>query len=63
MGIAGKLVRGLKNRVLDKWGERIVSNLGDTSADAPNKFSEPKRQLYEEMEKSGRIEKKSEDDR
>ena len=63
MGIGRSLIKGLKDRVLDRWGERIVSNLGDTSSDAPNKFSEPKRNLYEQMEKEGRIEKKPGEDR
>ena len=48
---------------MSRYGERIVSNLGDTSSDAPNKFSEPKRNLYEEMEKEGRIDKKAGGDR
>ena len=63
MGIGRSVLRGLKDRVLSRYGEKIVSNLGDTSSDAPNKFSEPKRNLYEEMEKEGRIEKKPGSDR
>ncbi len=63
MGVARNLIKGLKDKVLDRWGERIVSNLGDTSSDAPNKFSEPKRNLYDEMEKEGKIEKKEGSDR
>lgn len=63
MGVARNLFKGIKDRLLDKWGERIVSNLGDTSSDAPNKFSAPKRDLYDEMEKEGKIEKKEGSDR
>ncbi len=63
MGVARNLIKGLKDKVLDRWGEKIVTNLGDTSSDAPNKFSEPKRNLYEEMEKEGKIEKKPGGDR
>jgi len=48
---------------MSRYGERIVSSLGDTSSDAPNKFSEPKRNLYEELEKEGRIDKKPGSDR
>ncbi|MBM4391563.1 MAG: hypothetical protein FJ090_10620 [Deltaproteobacteria bacterium] len=63
MGVARNLIKGLKDKFLDRWGEKIVTNLGDTSSDAPNKFSEPKRNLYEEMEKEGKIEKKPGGDR
>lgn len=63
MGIGRDLIRGLKNKVMSRYGEKIVSSLGDTSSDAPNKFSEPKRNLYEEMERDGKIEKKPGEDR
>ncbi|GDX81106.1 hypothetical protein LBMAG42_29170 [Deltaproteobacteria bacterium] len=63
MGIGRDLIRGLKNKVMSRYGEKIVSTLGDTSSDAPNKFSEPKRNLYEEMEREGKIEKKPGEDR
>ena len=49
MGLAGSVFKRVKDRILDKYGDKIVSNLGDTSSDAPNKFSAPKRNLYEEM--------------
>ena len=63
MGIGRNVLRGLKDKLMSRYGEKIVSNLGDTSSDAPNKFSEPKRNLYEEMEREGRIEKKPGEDR
>lgn len=63
MGIGRSLIRGIKDKVMSRYGEKIVSSLGDTSSDAPNKFSEPKRNLYEELEKEGRIEKKPGDNR
>ncbi len=63
MGIARSVLRGLKDKVMSRYGEKIVSTLGDTSSDAPNKFSEPKRNLYDELEKEGRIDKKPGDDR
>jgi hypothetical protein len=63
MGIGRSLIRGIKDKVMSRYGEKIVSSLGDTSSDAPNKFSEPKRSLYEELEKEGRIEKKPGSDR
>ena len=63
MGIGQRLIKGIKDRVLNRYGEKIVTNLGDTSSDAPNKFSEPKRKLYEEMDREGRIEKKPGSDR
>ena len=63
MGIARSVLRGLKDKVMSRYGEKIVSTLGDTSSDAPNKFSEPKRNLYDELEKEGRIDKKPGDNR
>ncbi|MSQ04128.1 MAG: hypothetical protein EXR71_19935 [Myxococcales bacterium] len=63
MGIGRNVLRGLKEKLMSRYGEKIVANLGDTSSDAPNKFSEPKRNLYEEMEREGRIEKKEGEDR
>lgn len=61
MGIAGNLLRGVKDRFLAKYGEKIVANLGDTSSDAPSKWSEPKRNLYEQMEKDGALDEKKAD--
>lgn len=55
MGIARSLIRGVKEKILSRYGEKIVTNLGDTSSDAPNKFSEPKRNLYEQMEAEGTL--------
>ncbi|MSQ03077.1 MAG: hypothetical protein EXR71_14515 [Myxococcales bacterium] len=63
MGIARSVLRGLKDKVMSRYGEKIVSTLGDTSSDAPNKFSEPKRDLYDALEKDGRIDKKPGSDR
>ena len=63
MGLGKSLIRGIKDKVMSRYGEKIVSSLGDTSSDAPNKFSEPKRNLYEELEKEGRIDKKPGSDR
>ncbi len=63
MGIARSVLRGLKDKVMSRYGEKIVSSLGDTSSDAPNKFSEPKRNLYDELERDGKIDKKPGDNR
>ncbi len=61
MGIARNLLRGVKDRFLSKYGEKIVANLGDTSSDAPSKWSEPKRNLYEKLEKEGALDEKKAD--
>lgn len=63
MGLARNVLKGVKSAILSKYGEKIVSNLGDTSSDAPNKFSAPKRTLYEEMEADGRLEENTKADR
>lgn len=55
MGVARSLVKGLKDRILKNYGEKIVSNLADTSSDAPNKFAEPKRDLYDKMKADGQL--------
>lgn len=61
MGIASKTIRGLKDRFMSKYGERIVSNLADTSADAPNKFSTPKRDVYDKLSEEGALSEKKPD--
>ncbi len=53
MGLASQILRSTVkrswNRMIGKLGERFVSGLADTSADAPDAFYEPKRDLYREM--------------
>ncbi len=61
MGIARSLVRGVKERILGQWGERIVRNLADTSADAPNNFAQPKRDLYETLKDEGKLDEAKKD--
>jgi hypothetical protein len=56
MGVARNLVKGLKDRILKNYGEKLVSNLADTSSDAPNKFAAPKRDLYDKMKADGQLE-------
>ncbi len=55
MGIARSLLKGVKDKLLKNYGERLVSNLADTSSDAPNKFSAPKRDLYDKLKEEGQI--------
>lgn len=62
MGLARNLVKGLKQRV-DKVGERLVSTIADTSSDAPNRFSAPKRDVYDKLVAEGTIEQKTKGDR
>jgi hypothetical protein len=56
MGIARSLLKGVKDKILKNYGEKLVSNLADTSSDAPNKFAAPKRDLYDKMKEDGQIE-------
>jgi hypothetical protein len=61
MGFAGSLVKGLRDRVLKRYGERLVSNLADTSADAPSNFASPKRDLYDQLKADGRLDEARKD--
>ena len=61
MGIARDLVRGLKSRVLGNMSEKLVSNLADTSSDAPNKFAAPKRDLYDKLRDEGKLDEAKKD--
>lgn len=55
MGLARRILDRVKDGLLGRLGERIVPNLGDTSSDAPTKFTAPKRQAYEEMVREGKV--------
>lgn len=55
MGVARNVIKGLKEKLLGKYGEKIVSNLADTSSDAPNRFAQPKRDAYDQLVKEGKI--------
>ena len=55
MGIGRSLLKGIKDRLLKDYGERIVTNLADTSSDAPNKFAAPKRDLYDKLKEEGQL--------
>ncbi|MES2637843.1 MAG: hypothetical protein V4850_00105 [Myxococcota bacterium] len=55
MGVARSLLKGIKDKLLKNYGEKIVSNLADTSSDAPNNFNAPKRDLYDKLKESGQI--------
>ena len=55
MGIGRSLLKGIKDKLLKDYGERIVTNLADTSSDAPNKFAEPKRNLYDKLKEEGQL--------
>jgi len=63
MGLARSFIRGIKEKILTQYGEKIVTNLGDTSSDAPNNFSAPKRNLYEQMEADGKLDPNAKADR
>lgn len=55
MGVARSLLRGIKDKLMKNYGEKLVSNLADTSSDAPNKFAAPKRDLYDKLKEEGQI--------
>jgi hypothetical protein len=54
MGLARDMMKKVRSRV-QKYGEKVVSVMADTSADAPNRFSAPKRDLYEKLESEGKL--------
>lgn len=53
MGILSKTLKKATNKVrtslMDRVGSQLVSRIADTSADAPNAFHKPKRDLYNKM--------------
>lgn len=55
MPVATRMIRGLLRRVvtrlMDRVGGRLVTRMADTSSDAPSATYEPKRNLYEKMQK------------
>ena len=55
MGVTRSLLKGLKDKLLKNYGEKLVSNLADTSSDAPNKFAAPKRDLYDKLKEEGQL--------
>lgn len=55
MGVARSLLKGIKDKLLKNYGEKLVSNLADTSSDAPSKFAAPKRDLYDKLKEEGQI--------
>ena len=60
MGLAQKIVKStlkrIYTRLMDRVGGKVVSNIADTSSDAPNAFYVPKRDLYAKLseEEGGR---------
>lgn len=63
MGLARDWMKGLKQRVMERYGERLVSSIADTSSDAPTRFSAPKREVYDKLVADGVIEQKTQGDR
>lgn len=61
MGIGRDLLKGFKEKIVDKYGEKLVSSIADTSSDAPTRFAAPKRNKYEEMAKDGQLGEKKAD--
>ena len=63
MGFPGNVLRRVKARIMDRYGEKLVAVMADTSSDAPNRFSAPKRDLYTQLEKEGKVESSAKKDR
>ena len=61
MGIARNLIKNLKEKVLDRYGEKLVSSIADTSSDAPTRFAAPKRDLYDKLAEEGALGEKKAD--
>ena len=55
MGLARSLLKGIKEKLMKNYGERLVSSLADTSSDAPNNYAAPKRDLYDKLKEEGQI--------
>ena len=47
--LARTAARRVYHRLMDRVGGRLVAGMADTSADAPNAFYEPKRDMYKEI--------------
>lgn len=61
MGIARDLLKGIKSKVMDRYGEKIVSSIADTSSDAPTRFAAPKRDLYDKLAEEGALSESKQD--
>ena len=61
MGLARNLIKGLKDKVMDRYGEKLVSSIADTSSDAPTRFAAPKRDLYDKLAEKGELTEAKED--
>ncbi|MEN9786203.1 MAG: hypothetical protein RLZZ299_1467 [Pseudomonadota bacterium] len=55
MGFARNLLRGVKDRLVGAWSDRVLAHLADTSSDAPSNFSAPKRDVYDRLKDEGRL--------
>jgi hypothetical protein len=55
MGIARSVLKGIKEKVMDRYGEKLVSSIADTSSDAPTRFAAPKRDLYDKLAEEGAL--------
>lgn len=55
MGSNGGFLQRVKARLMDRYGEKVVAMMADTSSDAPTRFSSPKRDLYEKLEQEGKV--------
>jgi hypothetical protein len=55
MGLGRSLYKGIKDKFLKNYGEKLVSSLADTSSDAPSNFRAPKRDLYDKLKEEGAL--------
>lgn len=63
MGLARSLLKGLKEKVVGAYGEKLVSSLADTSSDAPTRFAAPKRDVYDKLAAEGKLDPNTRADR
>lgn len=61
MGFGRDLLKNLREKIVDRYGEKLVSSIADTSSDAPNRFAAPKRNKYEELARDGELGEKRPD--
>ncbi len=61
MGTTTDFLRAVRERIVRRYGERLVSSLADTSSDAPNNFAAPKRDLYDKLKAEGQLDPEKKD--
>lgn len=55
MGALQGLLQKVKRALSRNVGEKFVARMADTSSDAPSRFTAPKRDLYEQLQREGKL--------